>query len=61
MNKKNIKLWCKILLLLLATVFSVIGIWSNIKTFSKVGLFLWIIILIVEIAYAIKSDRIKRI
>jgi hypothetical protein len=61
MNKKSIKLWSKIFFMLLATFFSFIGIWSNIKAFSIVSLFFWIVILIVEIIYGIKSGKIKRL
>lgn len=61
MNKKYIILLCEILCLLAATVFSIIGLWSVIKVFSEVGLFLYIVILIGNIVYGIKIGKIKRI
>lgn len=61
MNKKNIKLWCEIIYILIAATFSVIGIWSDIKAFIKAALFMWIVFLMGGIFYCIKNGRIKHI
>lgn len=58
-NKKHKIIWS--LSILFVGVFSVIGIWSNIKAISIVASFLWMVILVAYIVYSVKNGRIKRI